>query len=302
VPVNAIAEEAEVLSVSGKTYHWIETTRRYVGRTVQKIGGSVDGYLSKDQETVVNESYVRLRLGYVAEESGHAYPNNDIKLKIDLPKSENRWSLIFETDPNDLDSLQDQQDTKAKERAFSNADGSIGAIKFVLNDWRYWKNDFDVGVKTPLPLESFVRFNMNRQYQITPKWTARLKHSIYFFHQDGLGERSTLTFIRPIDSEWTFLNTTNLRWQHDEEILEYADIVAFQRILTDRDTLLYRIGGFYQDHPKSVLQSYFVDTIYRRRVHEDWLFLEVIPSITRSAENNYDALTSITFRLEVIFD
>jgi hypothetical protein len=274
-----------------------------VGRAVQKLGGSVDGYLSRNTTEEDNKSYMRLRLGYILEEGGHGFPNNDIKFKIDLPKTEFRWSLIFETDPDDFETLEEQQqDNKARERAFESTDGSTGALKFVLNDWQYWKTDFDVGVKTPLPLNPFVRFNMNRSYQVTELWKAHLKHSVYYFNQEGFGERSTLLLLRPLAPEWTFLNFINMRWQDVGQILEFSEVMTFQHRLSERDVFSYRTGVFYQEHPDPHLQSYFVDVIYRRRLHEHWLYGEMIPSVVWSQENDFNSLVALSFRLEVLFD
>lgn len=295
--------EGETITVSGKTYQWIEDSRRYVGSAVKKMTGSVDSYLSRDKSVSQNDSYIRLRLGYILEEGGGTFPNNDIKLKMDLPKTEDRWKLIFETNPEDFETLENQQqDHTAAQRVYQNADGSIGAVKFILNDWRYWKSDFDVGVKAPLPLEPFVRFNIKRQYKLSEFWSAATKHSVYYFTQEGFGEHSTLVFDRPLDDSWTFLNAINMQWHNTNEVLEFSEVVTFQHRLTERDTFLYRTGAFYQEHPVPHLQSYFVDTIYRRRLYEHWLFGEVIPSVIWSENKEFNANTTLTLRIEVIFD
>ena len=87
-----------------------------------------------------------------------------------------------------------------------------------------------------------------------------------------------------------------------DQILEFSEVVTFQHRLTERDTFLYRTGIFYQEHPDPHTQSYFVDTIYRRRLHEDWLYGEVIPSVTWAEVNNFHSLATLTFRLDIIFD
>ncbi len=296
-------EDGKTITVSGKTYQWIESSRRYVGSAVQKLTGSVDNFLSGDKTIIESESYIRLRLGYIFEEGGHTYPNNNIRLKVDLPKTRYRWSLIFETDPDEFETLeQQQQDNKTREQALQTTDGSIGAIRFILNDWRYWKNDFDVGVKAPLPLNPFVRFNMRRRYQITDFWSANLKHSVYYFDHEGFGEHSTFSLERPLDPDWTFFNVINMQWHDVDQILEFSEVVTFQHILTERDVFLYRTGAFYQDHPVSHLQSYFVDASYRRRLYEHWLYGEVVPSVVWSEVHDFDAIAALTFRVEIIFD
>lgn len=295
--------EGETITVSGKTYQWIDATRRYVGDAVQSISGSVDNFLARDASVNNNESYVRLRLGYVTEEGGHAYPNNNIKLKVDLPKTSHKWSLVFESDPDELESLEEQQqDHKDPRRALEDTDGSIGAIRFMLNDWRHWENDIDVGIKAPYPFDPFVRFSTKRRYQLSPEWAVGIRHAIYYFSRDGFGERSNVLFSRPLDSSWTFFNSLDMRWQDEGQLLEFGEVLMFQQVYTERDTFLYRTGAFYQDHPRSALQSYFIDMTYRRRLHAHWLYGEIIPGVTWPASTDFKSVAALTLRLEVVFD
>lgn len=298
-----VMADDDSMTISGKTYQWIENSRRYVGSGVKKMTGSVDSYLSRNKAVVENDSYIRLRLGYVLEEGGHTFPNNDIKLKVDLPKTKNKWALVFETNPDEFETLEQQhQDNKTQQQAFQGSNSSIGAMKFILGDWQYWKNDFDVGIKMPFPANPFVRFNTKRRYQMSELWSSRIKHSIYYFREEKLGEHSSVMFERPIVKDWTFFNAVDMQWQSQGDILEYSDIVMFQQILTDRDTFLYRTGEFYQQHPSPHLQSYFIDTVYRRRLHHDWLFLDTIPSVTWSEDHHFHGIFALTLRLEVIFN
>lgn len=300
----AEAEDGEeTITISGKKYQWVESSRRYLGQAVKAMTSSVDSYLSSDKTFVENDSLLRLRLGYVFLEDGQTHPNNDIKLKVDLPKTKNKWSLIFETAPEELQSLEEQKmDSKGTEQAFQTTDGSIGALRFMLNDWRHWENDFDLGVKMPLPLNPFVRFNTKRRYQINKNWGANIKHSLYYFREEKFGEHTRVLFDRPLNPSWTFFNGIDLRWQDEGNVLEYADVFIFEHRPTDRDVFSYRTGAFYQEHPKPHLQSYFVDMVYRRRLYSHWLYGEVTPSVTWSETDNFNDMAGLTFRLEVIFD
>ena len=70
-----------------ETPQWIETPRLFVSKTVKAMTGAVDDFLSQDDLLIINESYLKLRMGRVMEEGGHTFLKNDLKLKVDLPKS-----------------------------------------------------------------------------------------------------------------------------------------------------------------------------------------------------------------------
>lgn len=285
-----------------ETPDWIEKPRVLVGEVVNDMTRTMDDFFSQNNDDIVNESYLKLRLGQGIEENGHTFSRNDLKLKIDLPKTENRWSLIFETDPDEFESLEEQnQNRKSDNTSIRNTDGTIGAVRVMLNEWNHWRSDFDVGLKAPLPLNSFVRFNLNRNYRVNEHWRAHIRHSVYYFHNEGFGERSRFDLHRQLSNTWFFTNFMDMQWQHEEEDLEFGEIISFQQRATRRDTFTYRSGIFYEEHPGTHVKSYFVDVRYRRRLHSDWLYGEIIPDITWSKVNNFNRLASINFRLEIYF-
>ncbi len=285
-----------------ETPAWIEAPRLFVSKAIKAMTGSVDDFLSQDDEDIVNESYLKLRLAQVLEEGGHTYPKNDLKLKVDLPKTENRWALIFETDPDEFESLEEQnQNRESDDNSIRNTDGSVGALRVMLDEWNNWKSDFDVGVKAPLPLNSFVRFNMQRGYKLNEAWSARVRHSVYYFHEEGFGERSRFNLHRRLGEDWSFTNLMDMQWRHEGQELEFGEIVSFHHSASGRDAFTYRAGGFYEEHPGSHVKSYFVDVRYRRRLHSNWLYGEIIPDVTWAEANDFNDLASISFRLEVYF-
>src|SRR3569623_413717 len=54
-------------------------------------------------------------------------------------------------------------------------------------------------------------------------------------------------------------------------------------------------------HPDWAMQQYFVAVHYRKNVYKNWLFLELIPQIDYHVERDFEALPSITLRLEGVF-
>lgn len=281
---------------------WIEEPRLLVSRSVTSFGTLVDDFLTEDESCLENESYLRLRMGEVLEEGGESYPRNDLKLKIDLPKTENRWSLVLESDSDDFDSLEDQYQERPEETStISQSDGTTGAIRFFMDDLLDWRADLKVGVKGPFPLNPFVRSTIEKRYPLGEVWLARVDHSLYYYHEEGLGERSRLVFQRKIGEQWSLSHTTDMQWQEQDAILEFGEILSLRHSPTNRDFLTYRVGAYYEEHPASHLTAYFMDMRYRRRLHSNWLFAELVPDVTWARSEKFNDIASLTLRLEVRF-
>lgn len=236
------------------------------------------------------------------EEGGEHYLQNDLKLKLDLPKTEGRLKLVFDSDPDEFESLEEQnQEKESDEQTLSDTDGTTGALRIVLDEWYRWRPDLDIGLRAPLPLDSFIRFTLRRRFQLTDTWRMGIRHSVYHFHSNGFGARSRFRVGRPLTDNLFFTNTTEMQWQNQGALLELDNIVALRQRLNEKATATYRTGIFVEEHPDPHTQSYFVDLTYRQLLYKDWVYGVVRPAITWEEETDFEAVTSLTLRLELFF-
>lgn len=289
------------ITVSGKDYEWVKTSRRYVSKAVKNLTQSVDTYLSNDISNVENDSYLRLRIGYVLEEGGKTLPNNNIKFKADLPKTQKKLQLVFESDTEDFQSLEQQQKNNDRKESIQNNDNASAALRFILNNTRGWNNDIDVGLRVALPLDPFVRFTTKRRFQLNTDWSLVIKQQLYYFLQEEFGTQTRVSFDRPLTERLGYFNHTNMRWRDKEGALEFSHIEGIRDIITSRDMLTHVAGVFYQEQPVPYITSYYVATTYRRRLHSDWLFAEVTPSVTWSEGSHFKGIAALSLALEVFF-
>lgn len=284
-----------------KPKHWLVRSQEAVSNRWLATTQAVDAYFAGNQGAVVNESYLRLRVSQLFEEGGESSVNNDLKVRVDLPRTQKRYKLVFDSSPDDDESLKGQdQDRPDNERRLKD-EGSSGALRIVLNEWQAFKPDVDVGVRGPLPLDVFLKFRLRRDFKLTEAWYLRWRGSLYHFHQEGPGSQGRFDIGRPIGENWHYNNSLQAKWQHDERMVEYSDVSTFTQWLTDRNTLFYSAGAFYQERPRPELQSYFVEVKFRRRLHDDWLFVELTPSVNWDHERDYKAQAAVNLRLEMFF-
>lgn len=280
----------------------VELGRYYLAHGVQLVTGAVDDFLSQDETLILNDSYLYLRLGQVFEEGGNHYDKNDISLKVDLPKTENRLMLVITSDPDEFESLEEQnQDRQSDEQTIRNTDGTTGALRFVLDEWHSWNPDLDIGLKAPLPLDPFIRLTLRRRYGLGDYWMGAMRHSVYHFHQEGFGEKSRFLAGRPLGENYFFTGQVEMQWQGEGGILEFDNVVSLRHYISKRNVLTYSTGVFVEEHPDPHTRSYYVDASLRRRLYKDWVYGVIRPAVTWEEETDFEAVVSLTLRLEAYF-
>lgn len=284
--------------------NWVDRSQQQIENVVQWLGRGTDRLLTGDDAVVENDSYLRIRLAEVLEEGGEHFAKYEVKLKIDLPKTEKRLQLVFDSDPDDFEELVEQSRTVSSDqqnlRDADNNDVSA-ALRWLMPVISGWRTSVDAGVRAKLPLDPFIRFRARRAYTLPDLWQFSMNHQLYYYHQRGLGQKSTLVFSRPLAEQWLLSNILTGQWRNKDDKLEFSHITALDYRPSDSDTLIWRAGLFYQENPRSYLESYFAEMTYRRRLYSDWLYGEVIPAVEWLRETDFDDDYSLTLRLDVIF-
>lgn len=283
---------------------WVEKSHDFLSDWVQRVGFHVDGFLSRSADTSENESYVRLRAGYLFDSKTGRHFQPDIHAKLDLPGTKDRLKLVFDNEPDDFDSLyqQNQELRTTQDDTTRPIDKeSSAALRWLLPIWEAWRPSMDVGVRAKIPLDPFVRFRIRKLYRLSEPWYFYMSHQLSYHHQRGVSEKSYFTVARPIGKQLLWLNTWQLQWQKQDRHLEYAYILSLNHYLTKKDTLTWRAAMFYQQQPIAHQQSYAVDLLYRRLLYSDWLFAELVPGVQWQREYNFSDQYSFTVRFEMLF-
>jgi len=287
--------------------HWVEKSREGIARSWSHFNDVVDTYVSNDDVALVNDSFVRLRLGNTFYEDGVAF-NVDLKLKSDLARTENRLGLwasntfnfFLDTDPEDQKSLQEQSLDRSADGDKAVQNISAG-FSFAFDELEKWEADFDLGVRSGNPLDVFSRVAFLRKYEVTEDWSASWQHRLYAYYYRDSGYQSDFKIGRKISKKWHYRNTSEVKWNHDERLLTYANISAFEQLISNTSRAVWSFGGFYEDYPRNFLTSYFLEVRYTRRLYEDWFFVELAPRVDFFHEDDFASTPSFLLRFDVLF-
>lgn len=282
--------------------NWVLTQEDDHGQRVQALGEWADRTLSGSTFAAPNnESYLRVGFATESEYGDPAQFDPEVRFKLDVPTVEEKLRLVVESESDELiplgESRRDRQLT-ANERTDTEATGALRYLS-QLTDTINLSND--IGARLRFPPDAFWRARARGQWQLENDWKLSLDQRIYYFHVDGWGERTWLGLDKTIGDGWHLLSASEAAWVHRDRNFELSHIVSTYKRLNTRATLNPRVGVLGESKPTWRTTNYFADVTYRYRLHEDWLFGEIIPAIEFPRDYRFKDRVSLVLRIELFF-
>lgn len=283
-----------ITPVHDRLSRWVDSTSR-----------SIDGYFGTDDHLhTSNKSYLRISQEFEWEEGHGITLDPGIRFRLDLPTTEERLRLIIESDPEESrGTLAEQGSHRLRDDRQSPSDTVIGLSRLSGKDWaRHWDTRFSAGVKFRLPLDPYLRWDAERLWDLGEgPWKLASENRLSWFNSDGYFARSRWDVGRPLSDTRHLRFVTNFQWQEDEDTLEFSETVAVDKKLNRRSAIRYAavVVGSSASNPQ--IDDYYLHVLYRRDLHREMLYADVIPELHFHRDTNHDPRWGITLRLEMYF-
>jgi len=293
-----IIEPDDDTSFWESTVGWAETIRDDRSEEVGQLGRYVDSlFAGEDVEDLPNKSYIRLSVqGTASELENRRETDAGIKLKLDLPNTKRRWKLFFESDNRDTERL----DQKIRGVVDGTNSESVGGLRLESDRSKNWLFSTDVGVRARIPLDPFARFKARRDWQLGSPWVLTFEHEDWYFHEKGFGTENSLDFHRPITEDYYLSITTAAQFQDRYDVIELAQSVTTTHFIDSRQAIAYGVGVLGVNKPSVKAMAYYVSANYQRRIHKDWLFMEVTPELLFPRLEGFRPKWSLTVEFKAI--
>lgn len=292
----------EPLPTWRKGAYRLSDTRDNWSQQVDRFARGLDGFFAGEESlNEMNKSYVRLRIGGRWIESGSYEDESDIKFRLHLPATKERYKLIIENNTEEDENLDEKNRPSFIGTQESGRDSVSAAIQRVQQRGRYWKTSSRLGIKGGAPLDPFVRFTAKRRWSAAQEWNVPYNFRLSYFHSDGYKAISRLSFERSLDNALFFKAKTNVAWTQERDTLETAQTFSIFQHLKYNRGIDYKIGILGESLSHHVINAYFISAHYRQLAYQDWLYINIIPELNYPRELDYESIASISIRLEVIF-
>lgn len=285
--------------------NWLELHRNQLTDTFSVTAENIDRYIARDNydESVVNESYLRLRIKQRFERAGSRTFETDLKVKVDLPGSSKKYKLMFDSSPDDFEALGE------KRRDISTGSGSgadvedsaIVGISIDGDDEKTWQRKLNVGMKLKLPLDPYTRLRLYRVDDLSEYWQSVTRQTFSYFHTEGWAAEIEQDFFHALSDRLLFQSSSAGQFLDPTNEWELFQSLALHQRLNQKTALRYEIGANAFSRPSMKIENYWLRLEWQRRLYKQWLFFKIIPELAYPREEDFYIQPSLFLELEVFF-
>ncbi len=284
---------------------WLELQRDSFSDTVMTSAKGIDAYLARENidESLTNESYLKVQLRQRYVKSGSLEFEAQIKARLRLPNSKRRLKLTFDSDPDDFDSIANRRlDMTAGSRSPRDVhDTAIAGVGFEKYLGKNWDSSYNLGMKLRLPLDPYVRAHWKHSNTFVDQWRGRFVQRFSYFHTEGWKSESNQSFYRPLSDTLLFQSTSSVQYLDKEDSWEPFQSLSLHQTISTDTAFEHQIGVSAISRPSLRTSGYWIRTELRHRLYKDWLFIKVAPELFSGRDDNFDLTPSMLFEVEVYF-
>jgi hypothetical protein len=288
--------------LQGKESSWLDATEDYLANSVHDFSVYIDQGLAKqdEEEAIPNRSYLRLRTQAEYSHLGDFESDGSVSVRVDLPHIERNWHLIFETDSDDYDSLENKQRDLSGSGDTNEPEGGVEYQNGLLYDW---DTSLGTGMKLKLPLDPFVRGEIRRAEVFENKWVGQYKQRLFYYHTKGAGSLTELQFYYPMtdDNSQVFTMGSSAQYMFEDDQWELLFKLGASDRISKNHLLDYSAGVSIDPDESDKVNNYWLSLLWLQNIHKNWLYFSVIPTLEAPREYDYKLNPGVQVKLELFF-
>lgn len=278
----------------------LDEPHQFASHSLLRLATIIDEFFSDEKAYyTASGSYASIAGDTIWRESEEAGYSAKLRIKLDLPNTRKRIKFFILSDPGEDKDAIDKALDPSPAAAAENSQYFAGLQKESGRPNK-WLLRSRIGFKVRSPVDTFIRFDARRTYQLNA-WSMHLNEAIYWFARAGKGLETGLEFDHAIHDHAMFRAGTEFSWVEENSYIDVSqEFWVFHRI-GQRNIIAYQIGAYGITEPVLHSTDYLVSLRYRRNVHKNYLFVELVPQVRYQKINDFVPENSILLRLEIIF-
>ena len=288
-----------------KFFSFLDRPQRAISTRFERFAKATDEFFAEEEvfyET--SGSYMKLTGEVNYFEAGEKAYYSDLKVKIKLPMTEKKASLLIESNPGDDEEEIEKALEQTPREAVSEKDYFAG-VQTTIGEKKNWQFKPSGGIKLGTPIDFYARFRLTKEIPLT-NGSFQFKEALYWFDSTGWESDTSGEFSFQVLDNLLFRSTTGVNWLEEPEEDALDDIASRQIFslthkLSERRAISYQVRFDGITEPTIYTTQYSLLAHYRQNLHEDYLFVDLIPQVTYRKEYDFRADYSFIFRLEMVF-
>jgi hypothetical protein len=263
---------------------WLDRSQERLGWSVCRATLWFDGLFGDERAIAERDAtygYVQPKLDY--NEHDGVDPDARFRAKINLPLADRRLNALVgrnEDDEDDQRQSRPSDDNEQLPESFRDADDDwLVGLGYSPVRGSQRRLDFDAGVELRSPVDVFVQGRYRRHWFLSARDLVRLRQTVFWRTDDGLGTRTNLDFERVLSGPFVArLRAGGTYAQEIEGVEWFGEAALFQR-LGLKTALAYKLFSDGETDDQLPVKNYGFELIYRRNILREWLFVELRPGV-----------------------
>lgn len=282
---------------------WLIEYRHSLSDDLNGMATAIDHFFAGNEALErENKSYARLRLETELFEGEGLSFEPDLKFRLSLPATKLRYRVIIESDDEDADALAaENPETDRDNKSLSDTSRVSASLQFIDHELGKWRTKARAGLRGGLPLNPFIRHTATRIWNIDDLWRATFEQRLGYYREEKLLAEHSVVFERRLQEAVLYRSRTVWGWRESEDKLKAAQVFTLFNRVSDTQGIEYKLSFLGSSGHHLVLDDTYFTIHYRQLLYQDWLFMDVIPGLQWSREEDFEPRASIRFRLEILF-
>lgn len=272
-------EKTKKINIFGVTS--IDNARKSLGQNYLRLSRSMDRVLSGNRLEFYDEnrSFLRLETQATYFENGDFDQDISLRAKLDLPRTEHKFQVYFDSQFNDEQSIEERNATASSGESLARRGSSAGIEYGKQKEDSPWFTGVRIGAETQVPLRTFIRFKAGRWWDHNSVFSTKTQQDIWYLDGVGWGETSYLDFRINVSEHFYLLLENELEYADTPFPISYLHSFNVLHRLNEKNRIRYRIAAIGSNDEDNIIDKYFANIVYTYRLHEDWLFVSFIPEV-----------------------
>jgi len=281
-------------------FSFLDSPQAYLSSGVEGMARRIDRFFVEDEIFYESSgSYLRLIYSKIFEEGGKQRSLNKVRFKLRLPETRKRFKLFFESSARD-EAYNVTTQTESTHKTQAEEGDYVLGIQAESGENFGWKYKPRIGAHLDSSIDTFIKFKFSREDKLG-QWTVSWDETPYWQDSIGWGFDSSLVFNRKINEKNLFRSSTFAGWKNATEQFEMSQVFAIFHTFNPKKAISFYVAAYGVSEPIVHTTEYLLGSIYRKNIHEDYLFLEIEPQIRYQRINRFQPEHSIALRLELLF-
>ena len=223
-----------------------------------------------------------------------------------LPAMQNRGQLMFGR--GDAEELIEERTTQwdTIPGNFSNIEDDSFLVGLGYSGKRKRGFKVSIGAKIRAPPEPYIKLRYRKHWAVTQTTLLGIRPIVYWKTEEKLGATLHVDIDQMLNDHMMirWANYSNVAQSEEVRGVEWESSLFLFQALTDRKAVTYRALVLGSTDAPEPLTNYGFELRYRKRMFREWLFLEILSSITwpkEFIEEERDANLGIGIGFELYF-